>query len=312
MLVGVPQGSILGPLLFIVFANDLPYSVTCKLDSYADDSTLTSTKETIAQLNTAVNENCSFVSKWMADNKLCLNIDKTHLLVIGTSQRLKRLNIAENLDMQMGSFPLVQSNSEKLLGVTAQADLKWMKHVDELKSKLQVRLHGLQTVRNIVNSMQIRKKVAEGVFMSVLVYCIPVWGGCGKTYVADLQVLQNVAAQHVLRLPRMSSRNKMYDELDWLTVSQLIFYYTMMFVCRIRKSGEPEHLAEKLRNENFRGNVIAPITRLTIVKNSFVFRGDHGWSSLPARLRSLDKIEAFKKGLRKYTMDKIPRFVNSD
>ena len=110
----------------------------------------------------------------------------------------------------------------------------------------------------------------------------------------------------------MSNRNKMYDELDWLTVSQLIFYHTMMLVYRIRKSGEPEYLAEKLRNENFRGNVIAPITRLTIVKNSFVFRGAHGWSSLPARLRSLDKIEAFKKGLRKYTMDKIPRFVNSD
>ena len=214
--------------------------------------------------------------------------------------------------MQMGSFPLVQSNSEKLLGVTVQADIKWTKHIDELKSKLQVRLHGLQTVRNIVNSMQMRKKVAEGVFMSVLVYCIPVWGGCGKTHVADLQVLQNVAAQHVLRLPRMSSRHKMYDELDWLTVSQLIFYHTMMLVYRIRNSGEPEYLAEKLRNENFRGNVIAPITRLTIVKNSFVVRGAHGWSSLPARLRSLDKIEAFKKGLRKYTMDKIPRFVNSD
>ena len=81
--VGVPQGSILGPLLFIIFANDLPHSLTCPLDSYADDSTLTSTKKTVEEVNSELNENCALVSTWMWKNQLCLNADKTHLLVTG-------------------------------------------------------------------------------------------------------------------------------------------------------------------------------------------------------------------------------------
>ena len=190
-----------------MFAIDLPYSVSCELDSYADDSTITSTKETMVQLNSDINENCSSVATWMQKNRLCLNIDKTHLMVIGTNQRRKRLSIADNLDMQMVNFSLTQSNSENLLGIIVQADLKWTNYVDELKSKLQGRLQGLQIVRNIVNSMQIRKQVAESLFMSILVYCIPVWGGCENKDLSDLQVLQNVAAQHVLRLPRRNSRN---------------------------------------------------------------------------------------------------------
>ena len=103
----------------------------------------------------------------------------------------------------------------------------------------------------------------------------------------------------------------MNDELEWMTVAQLVFYHTILSVYRIRKSGEPERLAEKFTHENFRGNLIVPNTRLSIVKNSFAFRGAYGWSSLPVSLRTVNKIDEFKKELRSYTLLNIPRFVSS-
>ena len=194
-----------------------------------------------------MNENCTLVSQWMWQNQLCLNADKTHLLVAGTSQRMKKMNIPEELDIKMDGFNLTESeeHSEYLLGVHIQGDLKWTKQVDELKLTLKTRLKGLSQVRNIVSALKLRKQIAEGIFASVLVYCIPLWGGCDMGHLQELQVLQNRAAQHVLRLPNRSSRKEMFFRLGWMSVNQLAFYHTVMTVYKIRQTGEPELLAEK-------------------------------------------------------------------
>ena len=182
--------------------------------------------------------------------------------------------------------------------------------MDEIKTKLKTRLTGLSKVRNIVSSICFRKKVAEGIFTSVLVYCIPLWGGCDKGDIRDLQVLQNIAAQHVLRLPRRSSRNIMFDELGWLSVQQLVFYHSVMAVYKIRQTGEPEYLAEKLLNDNLRGMLIVPNTSLTLAQSSFCFRAGEYWRSLPESTRNLKKIGTFKKALKIYTLSQIPRFLD--
>ena len=93
-----------------------------------------------------------------------MNADKTHLLITGTNQRLRRINTREKIDISMDGFKLKESEdkSEYLIGIHVQSDMKWSKQIDVLKSKLKDRLTGLSKVRNIVSSLKLRKTIAEG------------------------------------------------------------------------------------------------------------------------------------------------------
>ena len=307
--VGLPQGSILGPLLFTIFSNDLPELISCEADQYADDNTLTSVKSTISEINEDLNLNCQEVSGWMNAKRMALNADKTHLMIAGTSQRVSKVN-QEQINICMDNISLKQSDdhSEKVLGVFVQQNLKWTKHIEDLKSKLKLRLAGLGKIRHVLH-LEERKLVAKAIFESVLTYCIAAWGGASKCEIEELQVLQNKAAQFVLNLPQRSSRDQMFNNLGWLTVNQLSVFHTLLAVYNIRQSKEPEYLAKKLCRDNARGNIIISFTNLTLLKKSFIVRGAELWNSVPFSIRSLRKVAEFKNSLKEWIRANVEKFM---
>ena len=97
--IGVPQGSNLGPLFFLIFFNDLPKTLVNEVDSYADDTTISATASSIEEIGCLLSDDCARVSQWMKKNKLKLNPDKTHLKILGTQERLKNSGVGVQVTM---------------------------------------------------------------------------------------------------------------------------------------------------------------------------------------------------------------------
>ena len=306
--IGVPQGSNLGPLFFLIFFNDLPTFMEENIDCYADDSTLGASGKNVADVGAALSRDCAQLHSWMQSNRFKLNTDKTHFMTVGTSVRLQQ--VQEDLVVTMDGVTLKESDekSEELLGITVQCNLKWSKQIESLKRKLSSRLSGLEKLKRIM-SRSTKKNIVEGVFNSVLCYCIPLFGGCNKADLNLLQIQQNRAAQCVLNLPPRTSRSVLFDKLGWLTVEQLIAYHTLITVYKIRMKREPEYLAGSLLRDNHYGRIIVKHSNLGLYRNSFVYRGSTLWNKLPRDLRSEMKIGAFKRKLKSWVEFNVERFA---
>ena len=125
--------SLASPDLFLIFYNDLPFSLSCDIDAYADDSTLTTSVKTVEIINENLTDNCKKVSMWMEENRFKLNASKTHLLTVGTSQRVNGL--AHQVEVEMDNIKLIEEEDrcEFLLGIHIQYCLKWNKTLQELE-----------------------------------------------------------------------------------------------------------------------------------------------------------------------------------
>ena len=245
----------------------------------------------------------------MMENQFKLNADKTHIMTLGTQQRL---NLPGNkISIAMDGLVLKESadKSETLLGIEIDSNLKWHSQVGKLATKLRSRLAGLSHVKFVL-PLKLRKSVSEGLFNSVLGYCLPLHGSCDVGEIKQLQVLQNRAAQLVTLSPSRAPRVPMYDMLNWFTVNQLVRYHTILAVYRIRMSREPEYLAASLCKDNRLGKIIVQNTRLSLVKNSFKIRGASNWNELPAEIRSEAKIGLFKEKLRTWIKANVPKFLD--
>ena len=201
------------------------------------------------------------------------------------------------------------SKCELLLGCQMAANLKWHQHISQLLGKLRTRLTGLNHLKFIC-PFAIRKTITEGLFNSVMVYCLPLFGGMDKGQLRDIQVLQNKAARMVCHAPPRARRSVLFGKLDWLSVNQLISYHTLLSMFKIRSSREPEYLAHFVGNDNRNERIIVPNTDLSLAINSFVFLGSDQWNQLPLTLRKSMKIGFFKKALRKWIIYNVPQFLD--
>ena len=219
--VGVPQGSILGPLCYVLFTNDLPETILdtrshvhwSKLTThcaecgglccFADDSTYSVSSQNQDILKQKLDERYSVMASYLGNNRLKLNDDKTHLLIMTTRQKRRLINITTTINTPEEEIKPIKS--EKLLGVFIQDDLKWTEYLQNndksLIKQLTTRLNGLRMIGSIA-SFKVRLMIANGIFLSKLIFQISLWGGADDYLLNSLQIIQNKAARFVTRRGR--------------------------------------------------------------------------------------------------------------
>ena len=267
---GVPQGSIGGPLLWLCFICDQPNVVhdhavdaqeahhgcdqqaECgQLVGYVDDGAFSYSHRDPAVLSEVLTRKYSMLEDWMNGNKLVVNQDKTHVLVMGTKKMAANRN---KVSIRSGQYNIKPSVTEKLLGGHIHQSLLWNHHISDhrnsLISQLSSRINGLKKIASTA-TFNTKLMVANGVIMSKLVYLITVWGGAQKYLVNRLQVQQLTAARVVCGYQsHYWSRRQLLDRVKWLSVRQLIFFHTALQAYKTTKSGLPLPLRESISTDH--------------------------------------------------------------
>lgn len=225
---GVPQGSVIGPSLFLCYINelcnlDIPQ---CKIQSYADDTTLTFFGDSWDEVYSLAQSGFNVVCHWLAANSLTLNADKTKYIAFSlrntsanTSNKYKI--IAHSCFYNNCSCPeIALTKNIKYLGIIIDKNLNFGDHINYLVKKIRKLTYVFKQLRNVAD-----KKLILNVYVSlcesVLCYCISSWGGASKTNLIKLERAQRLILKISLKKPRLYSTEILYRDAQVLTVRQL-------------------------------------------------------------------------------------------
>ena len=226
VLSGVPQGSVLGPVLFLIFINDLPENIRSSVRLFADDCVLYRNIESPADCQ-ILQDDLNSLAQWEADWQMKFNVAKCHSMRVTRHPPDKHIQFEYTLHQQR----LEQVQSAKYLGITISDDLDWGQHISEISSKATKTLGFLR--RNLAFAPRHTKEVAyKTLVRPKLEYAAPIWHPYHETQIGQVEKVQRTAARWTCRRWRnTSSVGDMLDDLEWPSLetrreqSSLTFFY---------------------------------------------------------------------------------------
>ena len=211
---GVPQGSILGPLLFLLYINDLPHCLSkTKPRLFADDTNLTASANSMTDLEAAVNSDLENLRKWLIANKLSLNVAKTEFILIGSKSVINNIsNSHPNVFIE--NKQIKQVYECKTLGVKIDQHLSWKDNTDEICKKVTAGISAIRRIRPFVDQDTLIL-IYNAIVRLYFDYCSEVWDVFGEAQSKRLQKLQNRAARIILNVSNDVEHNIALRALGW-------------------------------------------------------------------------------------------------
>ena len=295
---GVPQGSILGPLFFIIYINDI--AISSKILTFylfADDTTILYSHKNIDTVEETINRELIHVSDWLVANKLSLNVKKSNVLLFRSKNVVTR-----NINIEINGVQAEEKEHAKYLGVLVDNKLSCHNHINHVNSKLTKGNAILTKVRKYIPP-SVLTNTYHAYLQSHINYGLNIWGNAAKSNLVKVERQQRKAIR------TMHFKNRDFRETDQLFKTSKIL---PLDLCKKLNSSKLlwqaknsclDSSVSSLFNERENGTFHVPFRRIETTQSSIAYRGVQMWNQIPQEIRQSPSLRCFKDRYSAYLLD---------